>query len=118
MPRDIPNHICSKKDIIRAQRKEEIARARKRNNDSDNDDSDIISDDEDEDEEMDVVEYRKLLSQLFPSKFSNKKAKVTEKIKKLLKKTQECKEDDEESTESSQCIWCHLRSQGRFLYVR
>ncbi len=53
-------------------------------NDSSSDSSNHSSDEEDN--EMDVQEYRKLLSDLFPSKYINKKVKAGEDLKKTIKK--------------------------------
>jgi hypothetical protein len=54
---------------------------KKKSKDSDSDDSDSESD-----EEMDVHEYRKFLSKIFPSKNLDKKIKEGEKLKKSSKK--------------------------------
>ena len=65
------------------------------------DESDDEEDSEDEEqEEMDVLEYRKFLSSLFPSKDIDKKVKAGEKLKKAVKKVVEDEEDDEEEWET------------------
>ena len=74
-------------------------------------DSDSSSDSSEE-EEMDVYEYRKMLSKIFPSKYMNKKIKQGEKLKKLYKKQvmdkskkskdKEDKEDEEDDEEDEE----------------
>ena len=61
---------------------EETSRRKKNNTDSDSDN--IISSDS-ENEEMDVHEYRKFLSKIFPSKNLDKKIKAGENLKKVIK---------------------------------
>lgn len=84
----------NKKEISKKNKKqEELAKKRKSNEQSDDDGGDYITSD-DEDGEMDVQEYRKFLKKMFPSKYMDKKVKMGEKIKKLLKNLPS--EDDEE----------------------
>ena len=66
---------------------------------SDESDDEEDSDDE-EQEEMDVLEYRKFLSSLFPSKNIDKKVKAGEKLKKAVKKVVDDEEDEEEEWET------------------
>jgi ATP-dependent Lon protease len=66
---------------------------------SDESDDEEDSDDE-EQEEMDVLEYRKFLSSLFPSKNIDKKVKAGEKLKKAVKKVVDDEEDDEQEWET------------------
>ena len=89
----------STKMSTKDKKKEEKNRRHKHNEDSDSDDDeeeyyesddeDECDEDEDEDEEeeeeMDVHEYRKFLSKIFPSKNLNEKIKSGEKLKKALK---------------------------------
>jgi ATP-dependent Lon protease len=60
---------------------------RKRKVEESSDDSSYSSEESEEynesEEEMDPVEYRKLLSTLFPSKYMNKKVKATEKMQEI-----------------------------------
>jgi hypothetical protein len=70
-------------------KKEELNKKKKRDENSDSDNSNFSETDESDTEEMDVIEYRKLLAKLFPSKYSDKKVKAgfflhqhTEKRKK------------------------------------
>ena len=76
------------------------------NENSDSDDDSFIneSDEEDETEEMDVVEYQKFLSKMFPSKYMNKKVKAGEDIKKFLKTlpNDESSSDEEEEEEEEE----------------
>ena len=58
---------------------------KKINQDSDSDnDSNICSDSDDGDDGMDVQEYRKFISKIFPSKHINNKIKAGNKLKKAL----------------------------------
>ena len=63
-----------------------------RRNESSDDDSDW---EEDQEEEMDMKEYRKMLSKIFPSKYMRDKAKNTPSRKKSSK-TEESEEEEEE----------------------
>jgi ATP-dependent Lon protease len=74
-----------------AKKREEITKRLKKNDDSDSD-----SNDESENEEMDVHEYRKFLSKIFPSKHLSKKIKDGEKMKEH---EEEESDDDDESEE-------------------
>jgi ATP-dependent Lon protease len=67
--------------------------------DESDDEEDCDSEDE-EQEEMDVLEYRKFLSSLFPSKDIDKKVKAGDKLKKAVKKVVE--EEDEWETEDEE----------------
>ena len=70
--------------------------------DSDNSSDSSNSDsDAGEDEQMDILEYRKFISDMFPSKYSDKKVKSGEKLKKDIGKSvkrvkKSVKEDSEE----------------------
>jgi len=78
MPRDSQTKL-SKKDQNKVSKKEELRKKRNADSDSDsNDGSDTESD------ELDVHEYRKFLSKIFPSKHLSKKIKAGEKLKKVL----------------------------------
>ena len=87
MTRDSKSKI-SKESIKQSKRAQELASRRKSNNHSDSDESNSS---ESESDEMDVHEYRKFLSKIFPSKNLNKKIKAGERIKKII----EDDEDDE-----------------------
>ena len=74
----------------KSKRSEEISRRRKNNADSD---SDNIMSSDSESEEMDVHEYRKFLSKIFPSKNLDKKIKAGDNLKKAISRDY----DDDES---------------------
>ena len=87
----------SRKEKI-TKKREEVTRRRKNSETSDDSDHDNHSDSDGEDDEMDVQEYRKFLSKIFPSKHLNKKIKAGEKLKKLAKAEEEEEEEEEEET--------------------
>jgi|Laugresubdmm15sn_1035100.scaffolds.fasta_scaffold00666_3 ATP-dependent Lon protease len=92
----------NKRDLNKKSKKrEELARRKKSNEQSDDDDAGEYVTSDDEEDEMDVQEYRKFLSKMFPSKFIDKKVKMGEKIKKLLK-TVPSEEDDEDEEEEEE----------------
>ena len=93
MPRDSQTKL--KEQNKRSKKDDEKKRNKKINNDSDSDDGDYESG-----EEMDVHEYRKFLSKLFPSKHLSKKIQAGEKIKKIITAQEE--EDEEWETESEE----------------
>jgi len=93
MPKDT-KHLKSKKQ-------EKIAQKKKKNEESDSDSGSESTSDNSEDE-MDVHEYRKFLSKIFPSKDLNKKIKAGENIKKRLKKMKENSESDEDEEEDEE----------------
>ncbi len=93
MARDTQSKTTKKEISKKNKKQEELARKKKSNEDSDDDEGDFIAS-EDEDDEMDMHEYRKFLSKMFPSKFMDKKVKTGNKLKKLV---QEEDYDDDES---------------------
>jgi len=100
MTRDTSNKLSKKEQIKKTKKSEEISKKKKKNVTSDDDGDDFIS--EDDSDEMDVHEYRKFLSKIFPSKDLNKKIAVGEKVKDIYKKLDkkhkdEDSEDDDES---------------------
>jgi ATP-dependent Lon protease len=95
MPRDSQTKLKNEQNK-RSKKDEEKKRNKKNNNDSDSDDGDYESG-----EEMDVHEYRKFLSKLFPSKHLNKKIQAGEKIKKIISAVEESEEEEWE-TESEE----------------
>jgi ATP-dependent Lon protease len=97
MPRD--NQTKMNKDQIKRSKKDDDKRRNKKvNNDSDSDDGDYESNDE-----MDVHEYRKFLSKIFPSKHLSKKIKAGEKLKKVIDIPESSDEEEEEwETESEE----------------
>ena len=106
----------SKKEV--SKRVEELNKKKKRAQaDSDSD----SNDDSESEEEMDVHEYRKFISKIFPSKHMNKKIKAGEKLKKVLnddsdedekpkksssksKKIKKVEEDEDESDEEEELV--------------
>jgi ATP-dependent Lon protease len=87
MTRD--SQIKSNKADTRRSKRIEMATKKKQVADSDSDDGDESNSDNDE---MDVHEYRKFLSQIFPSKHLSNKIKAGEKLKKVIEEV-----DDEPS---------------------
>jgi len=84
----------SKESSKHSKRAQELASRRRSNNHSDSDESNSS---DSESEEMDVLEYRKFLSKIFPSKNLSKKIKAGEKIKKMLREEDDEDDDDDES---------------------
>ena len=91
MPRDSQSKLSNKEQNKRSKKQDELNKRKKRNEESDSDSNDGS---ESENEEMDVHEYRKFLSKIFPSKHLSKKIKAGEKLKKLAEE-----ESDDESSE-------------------
>jgi ATP-dependent Lon protease len=99
MPRDSQTKL-KKEQNKRSKKDDEKKRNKKNNNDSDSDDGDYESG-----EEMDVHEYRKFLSKIFPSKHLSKKIQAGEKIKKIISVEEEAdssEADEEWETESEE----------------
>jgi len=96
MTRDNQSKVSKKDSVKRAKKQDEVKQKRKRNESSD---SENTSDSEND--EMDVHEYRKFISKIFPSKNLNKKIKAGERLKTVLKNEilssdEEYDDDDEE----------------------
>jgi ATP-dependent Lon protease len=85
----------NKEQNKRSKKDEEKKRNKKNNNDSDSDDVDYESG-----EEMDVHEYRKFLSKIFPSKHLSKKIIAGEKLKRTIES--DSSESDEEEWETEE----------------
>ena len=97
MPRDSQTKL-KKEHNKRSKKDDEKKRNKKINNDSDSDDGDYESG-----EEMDVHEYRKFLSKIFPSKHLSKKIQAGEKLKRTIEVQEDSSEADEEwETESEE----------------
>ena len=79
MPRDSQTKL--KNDKNKRSKKEDEKRHNKKNN---NNDSDSNDEDNESSDELDVQDYRKFLSKLFPSKHLSKKIKAGEKLKKVI----------------------------------
>jgi ATP-dependent Lon protease len=99
MTRDTSNKLSKKEQIKKTKKSEEISKKKKKNVTSDDDGDDFIS--EDDSDEMDVHEYRKFLSKIFPSKDLNKKIAAGEKVKDIYKKLDK-KHKDEDSEHSDE----------------
>jgi len=98
MTRENSNKLSAKKEQMKKTKKtEELSKKKKQHVDSDDEGDDFIS--ESDSDEMDIHEYRKFLSKLFPSKHLDKKIEAGEKIKKIHKKLQEADEDEEWETD-------------------
>jgi ATP-dependent Lon protease len=80
-------------------KKDEINKKKKRDENSDSDNSNFSETDESESEEMDIIEYRKLLAKLFPSKYTDKKVKAGNKLKKIVE--EDLEDEEEYETDSS-----------------
>jgi ATP-dependent Lon protease len=91
MKRDSQIKLSKKEN--RDKKRDEMNKKKKKHANSD---SDSNSDSESENEEMDVHEYRKFLSKIFPSKHLSKKIKSNEKNKKKSKYQQEDESEEEE----------------------
>jgi ATP-dependent Lon protease len=97
MTRETSNKLSAKKEQMKKSKKiEELSKKKKVNVESDDDGDDFIS--ESDSDEMDVHEYRKFLSKIFPSKHLDKKIAAGEKIKKIQRDLED--EDDDEDWET------------------
>jgi ATP-dependent Lon protease len=96
MPRDSQTKL-KKEQNKRSKKDDEKKHNKKINNDSDSDDVDYESG-----EEMDVHEYRKFLSKIFPSKHLSKKIIAGEKLKKTLQVDSSEADEEEWETESEE----------------
>ena len=92
MSTDTKSKITRKEQNKKSKKMEELSRRKKNNKQSDSDDNNSS---DSESEEMDPIEYRKLLSTIFPSKHLNKKIKAGEKLKKCIEEIEY--EDDSDS---------------------
>ena len=82
MARDSQSKLSKREQLKRNKKQIELAQKKKKNNSSDNDSYD---ESDSENEEMDIHEYRKFISKIFPSKYIDKKIKAGEKLKKSYK---------------------------------
>ena len=83
MTRDSQIKLSKKEQIKRSKKQEENNKKKKKIESSDSDDNHNKSE-TDSDDEIDVQEYRKFISKIFPSKHLNNKIKSGEKIKKII----------------------------------
>ena len=101
MARDSQTKLSKKENMNkRSKRLEELNKKKKKDESSDSEYFD--GSEEDEDEEMDVQEYRKFLSKIFPSKNLNNKIKAGEKLKKALEKDLFVSEEEEQDDEDEE----------------
>ena len=105
MTRDNQNKISKKEQMKKGKKDTEVSLRKKKITDSD---SDSNYESESESDELDVHEYRKLLSTLFPSKSLNKKIEAGENLKKEIikqvskknnKSNKKIRHDEEEEEE-------------------
>ena len=82
----------SKKESNKHTKLKEEAKNKKKNSESSDDDNSFYTDDDED--EINVHEYRKMLQQMFPSKYIDKKVKAGEQLKKTIKTLK--KEEQEE----------------------
>jgi ATP-dependent Lon protease len=102
MGRDSQTKLSKKEQIKRSKKEEEKSYNKKKNEESDSDNGADESSDE-----MDIHEYRKFLSKIFPSKHLSNKIKAREKIinkesenKKYNKNIKDNEEDEEDEWET------------------
>jgi ATP-dependent Lon protease len=101
MPRDIKTKM-SKKELSN-KREYNLRNKKKYNEESSTDDSSVdeeddSSDEEEEEEEVDVLEYRKLLNELFPSKHLKDKISAGDKLLSALAYHNNKKDKDKKKT--------------------
>jgi len=97
MARESQNKL-TKNDSKRSKKQEELIKKKKKVEDSDSDDNCGSESDSDE---MDVHEYRKFLSKIFPSKHLDKKIKAGDKLKKIIEDEESDDEEDEKVIKKS-----------------
>ena len=106
MTRETSNKFSKREINNKGKKREDLSHRKKiiESSDSDSDDSDSdyedCSDEEEIDDELDVHEYRKFLSKMFPSRHLNKKIESGEKLKEALDEDddEEYDDDDEDYT--------------------
>jgi ATP-dependent Lon protease len=85
----------------RSKKLEELNKKKKKAASNSDSDSDSEGSEGDSDDEMNVHEYRKFISKIFPSKHINKKIKAGDKLKKLLKEQDTSSDEDFEPVKKS-----------------
>ena len=100
MSRDNQSKLVAKKIY---KKKDELTKKRKQvqSSSSESEYSSSTEEDSEEEDTLDVHEYRKLLSKIFPSKYIDKKVKTGEKLKKRIKEVEVEEESDDESWETA-----------------
>ena len=97
MPRDSQTKISKREQVKRTKKQEELNKKKKMNKESDSDDNNESGSDS---EDMDVHEYRKFLSKIFPSKNLNKKIRAGEKLKKTIETESDSDSESEKETKT------------------
>jgi ATP-dependent Lon protease len=100
MTRESNNLLTKKEQSKKTKKMEDKSKKQKKIVDSDDDDdgNDFVS--ESDSDEMDIHEYRKFLSKIFPSKHLNNKINAGEKIKKLQKQIEESDDDSDDDVKT------------------
>jgi len=100
MTRESNNLLTKKEQSKKTKKMEDKSKKQKKIVDSDDDDdgNDFVS--ESDSDEMDIHEYRKFLSKIFPSKHLNNKINTGEKIKKLQKQIEESDDDSDDDVKT------------------
>ena len=93
MARDTQPKMTKSDNVRRSKRQEELKKKLKQVEQSDSDEDNSA---DSESDEMDVHEYRKFLSKIFPSKHINEKIKAGKNLKKAMDKLNADASDDEE----------------------
>jgi ATP-dependent Lon protease len=102
MTRETSNKLSTKKEQMKKSKKaEELSKKKKQHIDSDDEGGDDFISESDSDE-MDVHEYRKFLTKIFPSKHLDKKVAAGEKIKKIYEKLEKADEDEWETDDDDE----------------
>jgi ATP-dependent Lon protease len=94
MPRDSQNKLSKKEQNKRSKKQEELSKKKKKIDNPDNDGNN--GSDYDDDDEMDVHEYRKFISKIFPSKHLNNKIIAGDKLKKIAEELESDEESEQE----------------------
>ena len=99
MARDSQNKSI-KKEVKHSKKQEELNKKKKKVQNSDSDDNGSESDSE----EIDIHEYRKFISKIFPSKHISNKIKAGEKLKKAIEKYENSDDEEDDEDEEEEII--------------
>ena len=92
--------LSKKKDTKSAKNVKETTKKpiekKKKNHSDDGGDGGDDSDSDDDMDEIDIHEYRKILAELYPSRFMNKKVESGERLKHVLQESDEEEDDDDD----------------------
>ena len=89
----------SKKESTISKRKPELTKGKKLHQESSDDDDASFYTDDDSENELDILEYRKFLKNMFPSKYLDKKIRSGERLKQSIDDDNEEEEEDEQEEE-------------------